>query len=273
MADIYGSHFEFAGLSSRRYNLIIANLDTSRYIQSAGTISSNVVFSKKENKNYLISSNYTDSPVSFDIEILVDNDKPLTPGACREVIKWLFNKQAYSRLYIDIADDPNGEMYDFVEGVQRRSYFNCRLINPEKIEWNGGVIGYKCTLESDSPYLWQDAVEVSFNISSTTQNFTVNIDSDLNDYIYPTVTIEMGQAGGDVNIMNNTDDSTRITKFTGISANANIIMKGDINYISGDYYTKFATRNFIRLLDGENIFTINGDVKTIKFEYQNRRAM
>ena len=50
-------------------------------------------------------------------------------------------------------------------------------------------------------------------------------------------------------------------------------MKGELNYVSGDYYEKFANRNFIRLLDGENKLLMLGDIDSVEFEYSARRLM
>lgn len=178
---------------------------------------------------------------------------------------------------MDIADDERGDTCEFIGGEWKRLYLNCRLVNPVKIEGNSGIIGYKATIEADSNMFWQDPVEHVVNISNgsadSSVNFTIPVDTDLDEYIYPMVVIQMGNTGGDVIIVNNSDDSSRQTKFVGIGALATIVMKGELNYVGGQYYEKFAGRNFIRLLDGDNTFTVIGDVQTIKFEFSARRAL
>ena len=74
-----------------------------------------------------------------------------------------------------------------------------------------------------------------------------------------------------ITITNNSDDSSRLTKFVNLSPSISLVMRGDINYISGQNYEKFSNQNFIRLLDGDNNFGIIGDVESIKFEWNNRR--
>lgn len=277
MADIYGSHFEFAGISSREYSLIIANVETTRVTQLAGTISGNTIFSRKDKKLYLTDDDYADSPLSFEVDIVTDNGRCLEPGERRHIYKWLFNRRDYRKMYLDIADDCLGETYEFVDGVMKRNYMNCRLINPEKIEYNGGIVGYKATLETDSGMFWQDPIKKEYNVGNSSataiSNITVNVDTDMDDYIYPKVTFKMGGVGGRVLITNNHDDSTRITEFDEISPDASVTMKGDLNYISEQYYEKFCRKNFIRLLDGINIFTIIGNVDSVTFEFSQRRAL
>lgn len=277
MADIYGSHFEYAGVSSRGYGLIIANVQTSRYTRVAGSIAGVSVFSKSAKKRHLIDDDYADFPLSYEVEIITDNEKGIELHERREVEKWLFNKHGYRKLYLDIADDAHGETYEIIDGLQKQLYMNCRFVNPERLEYNGGIIGYRATLEADSGMWWQDAVTKSFTVdntsSSSTAIITVGVDTDLDDYTYPKVTITMGSSGGDIIIANNTDDSTRLTEFVGLSAYASVVLKGELNYVSGQYYEKFNKQNFPRLLDGENKFTITGNVAAISFEFSNRRVL
>lgn len=277
MADIYGSHFEYGGVSSRLYGLIIVNAETDRMTRLSGERESVTIFSKIANKRYLIDDNHSASPITFDIEIMTDSGVCLEPVERRQIEKWLFNKRSYRKLYMDIADDAHGETYEYVNGERKRNYLNCRLINPEKLEGNGGIVGYRATLEADSNMFWQEPIEQAFIVyngaEGVSSNISLTIDTDFEEYIYPKVTIQMGSSGGSVTIMNNNDDSARLTKFVGLGALATVVMKGELNYVSGQYYEKFVDRNFIRLLDGVNTFTIIGDVETIKFEYSVRRVL
>ena len=275
MADIYGSHFEFAGVSSRQWDLIFVNINTSRATQLGGAKEGVAIYSKSVNKRYLIDDDYSASPVTFDVEIMTETERCLDPWDRRKIEKWLFNHGDYRRLYLDMLDDCRGETYEYVDGVCKRNYLNCRLINPERIEGNGGTIGYKATLEADSNMFWQEPIIKKFVLTNggSSTNITVDVDTDLNEFIYPRVTIQVGSAGGDIVIANNHDDSSRLTRFVDMSPLSSVTMKGEINYVSGQYYLNFADRNFIRLLDGKNTFTILGDVETIEFEYSARRAM
>lgn len=276
MANLYGSHFEYGGVSSRQYGLIIANVETERFEGLAGTISGSTVFSRIEKKNYLIDTDYSNYPLSFEIDIVIDDDERGAITNRREVEQWLFNRHAYQRLYLDRDDDCFGETYELVDGAEKRLYLNCRFINPQKLEYNDGVVGYRCTIEVDTGMWWQDEISQSFPLnhaqSSSTSVITVNCDSDLDEYIYPKVTIVMGNVGGDVIITNNTDDSSRYTSFVGLPTSATVTLRGGTNYISGNYYMKFAYKNFPRLLPGENNITVLGNVSTITYTFSNRRA-
>ena len=276
MADIYGSHFEYAAKSSREYGLVIANVETGRMDKLAGDIEGMTIFNKSAKKRYLLDDDTTNSPLTFDVEILAIDQRPIDFHERREIEKWLFNKHDYRKLYLDMADDPFCETYEIIDGVRKRNYLNCRFINPEKLVFNDGVVGYKATLEADSSMFWQDAITKTFTIQNDdpimSSSIVVKVDTDLDDYIYPKVSFTLGSYGGDVIITNHSDDSTRLTKFVGLSPFATVTMRGELNYVSGQYYEKFYKSNFIRLLDGTNNLSVMGDVQTITIEFQNRRA-
>ena len=408
MADIYGSHFEYGGVDSATHGMIIANVETERFTQVAGTISGVTIFNKKNKKNYLIDDDYSESPVSFEVDIVTDDDRPLTRSEQREIENWLFNRHNYKKLYVDDAvgcinkstamlsyykmkisgsvdgvsnislsvvdndptatlrvsftlsgssssynfnvngravaitstsdvytlpisniypdayDKPNtviiakgneemtikcsvlscigdilssaestaqqkstaNELFqrhasmgssEYVNGSLKRMYLNCRFINPYRLEYMSGTVGYRVTLEADSGYWWQDPVTYTFALNHTVDGdrtrIIVPVDSDIDDYTYPTVTITMAQAGETVNIINNTDSDTRQTIFTNLSGGSHIVLKGDINYVSGQFYAKFYQQNFPRLLNGNNSIDVVGGISSISFTFNNRRNL
>lgn len=273
--DIYGSHFEYGGISSKDYDLIIANINTERFRQLSGTIEENVIFSKSGKRKFWVSDDYTTSSVEFPVEIISEKEYAIRGDIRRIIEKWLFNRHSYCALFFDPADDPEGTTYEEVDGEIKRMFLNCRFINPEKIENENGVIGYKATLSADSPFLWQDSIKKTFELNNSSENTTSNIDvvidTDIGGFTYPIVKISMGTSAGDISIINHTDSDSRITKFVELPTSAIVTMNGEINYISGQYYEKFYKQNFIRLLDGVNKLSITGNVKSIEFEWKNRR--
>lgn len=275
MAEIYGAHFEYSGTSSRRYGLMIANVETERLNQISGTIQGITLFNKASRRRYLIDDDYSDSPITIEVEIITDHQKTIDPYERRTIEKWLFSQTKYQKFYIDIADDNTGESFEYKNGEYKRLYLNCRFVNPVRLEYNGGIVGYKATLEADSGMWWQDKTTLTFtpNHEATNSNSMINVvvDTDSKYFTYPKVTITTGSVGGDVLLSNYSDDSTRTTRFNSLSANTSVILNGETNYISGQNFEKFYKQNFPRLLDGTNHIYITGNVKTIKFEFCNRR--
>lgn len=276
MADMYGSHFEYAGVLSRLHGLVIVNVGTSRFTRLSGEIKGNTIFNKNSKQQLLTGNDYSSFPVSFDVDIITDNEKGIPLHERRVIEKWLFNRREYKKLYIDngVWDDPYSEAHELVDGVEKRLYLNCRFLNPEKLEYNGGIVGYKATLEADSGLWWQDEIEKTFfRTTDGTWRMTVNVDTDLDDYTYPKVNIRTGSKGGEITIVNTSDDATRKTKFKDIPPNYEFSINGAYNYVSQNLYGKMMSQFFPRLLDGDNIITVTGDVAAIVFHYNNRRML
>lgn len=284
MADIYGSHFEYGGISSNLYGLIIANMQTSRMTGVEGTLSATYLFDKSDKSNKMIDMDYSSFPVSFDVEFFTADatcahvgEQSLTVADRREIEKWLFNKPSFRKFYPDAEADTGGDLSETVDGETKRLYLNCRFINPERIENDSGVVGYRATLEADSGLWWQDAITKTIPVNNAAEDsvkvVTVTLDTDLDDYTYPRVTVSMGDIGGQFTLVNNTDSSTRLTTVDEVGANASVVMQGGLNYMSGQYYTKFSSPNFPRLLDGDNQITVQGNVSSITFVFQNRRLL
>lgn len=263
-------HFEYGGYNSNENDLVFAHLDTSPDNRMSGEASLKYIFNNKGMRRHMTGIDYTESVFSTEVEIVTQSATPIPIEELRTIQKHLFYRRGYRKLYLDPNDAPST-----ISSDGYRLFLNCILLNPSKIEDGlGRVVGFKCTLESDSMMFWRDPIikKLSFSGSST-KTGTVVLDTDVDDYVYPKVTIQVGNTGGDIIISNNHDDSTRLTKFVGLSPLAKIIMKGDINYVSGQNYQKFVDRNFIRMLDGNNSFTIIGDVTSIEFEYSERRVL
>lgn len=268
-----GCHFQYGDFNSREYGLIFAHCDTSSYDRLMGEVSASTLFNKRNGVQYILNDSFEDSPISFEAEVVADNFIAIPLQKRRTIEKMLFNKPDYRKLYVDIDDDIMADTYEYVNGYLKRLYFNCRFMNPSKIEdGNGLVVGYRFTIECDSCMAWQEATEREYDVSASTNSIiTVDADTDIGGYTYPKVTIQVGSTGGTITITNNSDDSSRLTKFVNLSPSISLVMRGDINYISGQNYEKFSNQNFIRLLDGDNNFGIIGDVESIKFEWNNRR--
>lgn len=266
-------HFIFGGIESLAYGLILANVETDRNVKLSGDIETQTVFGRKNKRYYYAGDNYDDSAFSLEIDIVSDDDRPLSYEEQREISKWLFYNPGYRKLYLDPAEDWFGENEDRTYGSEKYIYLNCRFTHPEKIEGNGGIVGYRATLEADSAMAWADETNITYTLStaSTGETISVYVDSDLQDYIYPKVTFVTGSTGGNVSIVNQSDSATRFTAFTDLGSDTQVIMNGDINTISGNNYQRFTSKNFVRLLDGENRLTITGDVVSVQLRWQNRR--
>ena len=261
MADIYCCHFEYGGTSSSTYGLHFVNVNTERFINVQGQVSGVNILNKRNKRNYLIDDEYSDFPVSYDIDIVTDDERTLTQEECRAIENWLFNRRYNMKLYIDPEDDyemytydkylivddypTTGEVgitymkinngvyntktwngttyvqgnnmrlstttgvYDIIETIDssttkyyiydrpvntntlyvHRLYLNCRFLNPEKLEYNGGIVGYKATLVADSGVWLEDPERVSYSLTGSSNSIGLQINTDHDVYTYPKVSI------------------------------------------------------------------------------------
>lgn len=277
MPDLYGSHFEFGGVSSRTHGLMIASIESAQNTQSAGAISGINVFNKKHKRNYLVGDDYSTFPLSFDIEIMTDDDSVISRDNRRAIENWLFNRHNFQKLYLDADDDCDGETSEEIDGVTKRLFLNCRFINPNYLYYQGGIVGYRATLETDTGMWWQDSITKVFYCTHTTDTdttaFTLNVDTDIDDYTYPRIRVTMNGNGGTFTMINSTDDDSRMTTFTGLSAGAVFTVDSELNYVSGNYYEQFYHQRFPRLLRGTNELLLRGNVAIVELVYSNRRSL
>ena len=264
-------HFRYAGLDSSGYGLILANMETERYLRLGGESETSAVYNKKRIRREFVKDRHNDAAITFEVEILREDTTPLSTVEQRAIVKWLFYSQSFRQLFFTDWPEENSEA---VNGETKALYLNCRFIDPEKIESGEGVVGYRATLEADGPTAWQEEVSVNFT-PGTGEDAVMSVvtDTDLKEYLYPVVTIQVGSEGGDITLFNRTDDPLRLTKFTDVPPETEIIMKGEIGYISGQNRLLFSEKNFIRLLDGENRIPIDGDVSCVTVRWHNRRSL
>ena len=267
-----GCHFTLGSFDSVDAGVIFAKIDTADYMEAMAGVSTSYIFNKKNKQRYVANDIYSSSFVDFEAEIVSDNFEPFDKDRRRYIENSLFNKPDFRKLYVPQSEDMSGDTWEFADGEIKRTYLMCRFMNPVRIEDGAGkVIGYRFNLETNSPLAWQDPTTYEYDTGQNGGSFVVDVDTDLPGYTYPEVQIIAGNTGGAINLINPSDN--RITGFTDTTALSTIIMRGEVSYISESYYERFSNQNFIRLLQGENNFSVGGDIATVKFTWQNRRYL
>lgn len=166
MITLDGNHFIYNDEYSSKFGLIFARVETSPVRSLMGKKTGKFVFNKATKSRYLVGDDYSQSSMSFDVEVVTCDGHAIDLQTLREIERWLFSDSTFKKLYVDPADDPYGESYELVYGVQKHLYFNCRFLYPEKLEYNGGIVGFKCTMETDGIMLWQDTVRCAYDMST-----------------------------------------------------------------------------------------------------------
>lgn len=249
--------FIYDGFYSEPFGLRFAHFDTSEPLSVGGGFTYNMLYIKNGHRRIVTSANQTeDNCLEFEVEFMAENG--LYSEDEDTVYDALFNKPDFKKLQIYAQTD---ELY----------YFNCLFTNPEKIQAikNNRVatVGYKCNLVLDSSWMWKDN-KVTLSGSSP---YRVNIETQIKDYTWPIVTIVTGNASGNIQIINMSDND-RITKFTDIPANSTIVMNPEYHTItfsgSGNIWHHFDIKHFLRMLPGKNDIAVTGNISSIKLEYK-----
>lgn len=214
-------------------------------------------------KQYVYGFEFEDV-LQYDVELLLsdvncNNSEGITSldtETKREIEKWLFGRKQYAKFVIE-DDDMDGLFY------------NAILLNPEVINVEGVVVGYKFTMVNDAPYAYTNNKKVKKSGLAGVTEFTVVNSSDKYGYTYPTLTFKLS-AGDTLSIVNKSDNN-REFKFEGISTEETITvdnLRQIITSSSGLPISKNFNKKFFRLKQNKNELIVTGDVELLNMEYE-----
>lgn len=265
--DLTGCYFKYNNISSRTYGLVFAHCDTSEYTSLNGETSTITLYNKRNNRRYYIDDDFS-NPISFEAEICISPERftPLSDSEVTAVERWLFNKRGYFELS---EDDNSGIIFAYT-----KRYLKCRFINPKKICQGNYIIGFSFTVECDSAFMWEEHTDnLTFGPGvSTTFSYTITVDSDIDEYIYPKMTIKV-KNGGSIAIVNNSDSPNRVTAFSGISPLIDLKIDSELNTVSGQNYSKMIQRNFVRLVPGANNLKFDGSISGVTITHTAKKYL
>lgn len=212
-----------------------------------------------------------EAPLEFEVEIIGEDSFCLRHE--REIKNWLFNSPVFKKLYVDHADDYEAE---FVGSEIKRQYLECVFANPQKIEYAEGTVGWRCTCICSSTMAIQEDITLDF--TSFSSDLIVDVDTDIEDYTYPYLVITCTDTEPKSTITcTNKSDNNRQMQIKDVTAGAVLYADCAIGTITNDsgveYYDKLVNQKFLRLVPGENILSITGNVASFKITWQNARWM
>lgn len=262
------SYFE-----STVYGMRIVNIETSTDTRLEGAFSSTYFYSKSGHERYLLKNGYSDSPIIYEAEILIDDSKVSAYRAdMSEVERKLFGNRNFKTIGISTTspiDCPEDAAYlSSMRGV----YADARFLDAQRIENGFGCVGYKVTIELSSNLLFKDVVDhiIKTNSTTTVSRVTLHLDTDSDEYIYPRLLITTGATGGAISF-NTVAERGRKFKMTSLPPNTTIEINGKTKFITSPYYNNVTSYNFLRLLQGDNIIEISGDMASVKADYTLRK--
>ena len=253
--------FIFNGKSNRDFGAICCYFDKGAENNFAVTGKTELNYESTYNGsiNKIISNNYSE-PLKFSIGLIHEQNLTFTPKENEEIVKWLCNPIDYKHFKVD------DELYDDI------NYF-VKFTEPQHYYYNG-FNGLMFNAVCQHPYGLSNEIIKKFS----TSEFTINNRSDETEqYLYPElIEIKVKSPLSTLTITNTSDIAHNECVFNNLK-NGEVITMNCLERIisstdtSENIITKF-NKNWIRMVHGKNVFTINGNVD-IKFTYREVRKV
>jgi len=251
-----GRSFLYNEIPSELYGLYIMDIDAQAISSSMGSSSMEIY----EQKIYRKASPYfygaTASPkLKFNFSAYSETE--IDALRYESIQRWLFSSRNYKKFAIDQFD---------VQDI----YFNAILNEPETIRIAGLIMGFKCSVECDSPFAYKQPQVNTYTYTATVVDSTevfYNTSDDDGDYLYPDqLVITMNNTDGNINITN-LDDSNRVVSFTGLAANEILTISPlyqTIESSTGLKRLSNSNKKFLRLVPDINRLRIQGNVASVE---------
>lgn len=150
-------YFEYAGISSQPYGLIMCYVENSNEnFDSGGKFELKTDTLPRSHETFLYGKDYSAEPLSFDIEIVcIDDYIPLEQMT--EIKNWLFGQDGWKTLRV----------------LDERQNYNLKCIFEPKEDIVDGIgyRGVRCTIHNISPFWYGDEQIITFNHSDLTRDW------------------------------------------------------------------------------------------------------
>jgi len=243
------SKFIFDEMSSDIHDILCVKFgsSTGEQIVSAGSETDlSVEKAKRNNKFYIVNQSYS-NPMSLTFQIVNTDGSSITPEKESTLEKWLCKRGVYK--WFQLEDDRYANVC-----------YEANISNPKLIDV-GDVKGMEFTLTTNSAFGYSPILTKKYTITDLNKSIGFYINTDENDYIYPTVIITMVQAGI-LEITNSTEVANRKFTLNNVKVGEIISIDNELPDISSstshDVYKDF-NKHWLRFIDGKNslIFNLN----------------
>ena len=229
-------YFEYSGISSEPYNLILCYIGNSNEdFDSGGKFDLKTDTLPLSHETLLYGKDYSAEPLTFDVEI-VNHDDYIPLEQMIEIKNWLFGQNGWKVLKL------NGEYQDY--------HLRCIFEPGEDIVDGIGYRGVRCTLRNISPFWYGDEKEIVLTRNQLITNYN-GVDSSTNWFGWSTFQVDIEDTGCANYIIHptiivNTNCTTAARK---ASANYFRLVNTDVSTISdgiamedGDYINKATSK-------------------------------
>lgn len=251
----YALSFQYDGIPSETYDLVMSEIDASGTNESDGSSSFDI--SEERIFRRAVPYFYGATPSSnLSFEVSVTSPREIDAETAQLIQKWLFSSRNYKPLVVIQPD---------MQGV----YFNAILNNPKIIRVGNVIQGFRATVQCDAPYAFTFPKTLTYNYTVPNVDAQIsflNTSDDTAEYVKPKLEITVNEFGGGIEIIN-TSESNRSFKFENLLANEVLTIDNSLEIISSDSGQKRLgnfNKNFLRFIPGANMLRILGSVKTLK---------
>lgn len=233
------TYFKYDGILSSLYGLRIADFDDSN-VKETEAFSPNLTLLKAPGQvRFFYGKIQYDSAPQCEFSVISEE---ALPGSARSIImSWLIGRNQFKPL-------------QFLDGDNSEFVYYCIFTSVKTIWVNGQCHGFRLTAQLDSPFA--RGPETTLTVQEGTHVVEFLNDSDVDGYVYPVVRF----TGGNVDIVNITDDRNRHFTFSGLSADETITVDNEIRHIvssaGGAKLDCFTSKKWMRLRRGKNSLRI-----------------
>lgn len=188
------TNFTYDGKYSGDYGLKIMSFDANPQEETAYVVPTITTGKPTRSKRFFYEGMNYDNPPTYEFSVVSEN--PIPEESQRDILNWLDSRKGFRKLNIY----QNG-LTDFT--------YNCIFTVTSTIYHVGFCVGYNLSAQFDAPFQYGKPTTktITGNTSDTNKLVVRNKSDVIDDYVYPTITIN--KPGGDrLTIFNVTDNDT-----------------------------------------------------------------
>lgn len=272
MAQFHASNFIFDGTPSHLFDLKIINFTGGEVFSGKGSSNVNIYTQRTFRKSAPYYLGRSEEPV-LEFELTFGRHTEVSAKERSIISAWLFGRAGYKKLEI-LQDDLQG------------AWFNCFLTEPTSIYIGNMNYAFTCKVICDSPYAYSPQKMLTYSwqsLGSTyeTLNFEIYNNSSEDNYLYPNLEFTFKSSGSNMQITNHTDGS-RVFSFYDVTEAPIIDIEDDyltitvnndlqmIETSSNELVLDYFNKNWFRLLPGNNVLTMYGQITLMNIIYNER---
>ena len=257
--SFFGKSFIYNLIPSDTFGLFISELDSGAINRQMGSMPVEIYEQKifRKPSPYFFGSSPS-AKLKFDFSAHAERD--IDADEFQIIQKWLFGSKTYKKFQI-VQED--------IESC----YWLAILNNPQITRVGNLIHGFSATIECNSPYAFKFPKTTTYNYTSPDVDSVevfYNSSDDADSYLYPSLVLTINTFGGDVSIVNESDNDREFL-FTGLSAHEVITMDNGLQTISSSTGLKRLgnfNKKFLRLVPGVNNLHITGNIETVAMTTQ-----